>query len=35
MILTDNMKRLIDELNMYEPDLPNGFYSVNALQQRL
>jgi hypothetical protein len=35
MILTDNMKRLIDELNVYEPDLPNGFYSVNVLQRRL
>ena len=35
MILTDNMKRLIDTLNTYEPDLPNGFYSVKVLQEKL
>lgn len=35
MILSDNMKHLIDTLNTYEPDLPNGFYSVKALQDKL
>jgi len=35
VILSDNMKHLIDTLNTYEPDLPNGFYSVKALQDRL
>lgn len=35
MILTDNMKRLIDTLNTYEPDLSNGFYSVKVLQSKL
>ena len=35
MILSDNMKRLIDTLNTYEPDLPNGFYSVKVLQDKL
>ncbi len=35
MILSDNMKRLIDTLNTYAPDLPNGFYSVKNLQGKM
>lgn len=35
MILSDNTKRLIDALLGYEPDLPNGFYSVTTLQEKL
>ena len=35
MILSDNMKRLIDTLNTYDSDLPNGFYSVKVLQDKL
>lgn len=35
MILSDNMKHLIDTLNTYELDLSNGFYSVKALQDKL
>ena len=35
MIFSDDTKYLIDTVCGYEPDLPNGFYSVTKLQSKM
>lgn len=35
MIFSDDTRYLIDTVCSYEPDLPNGFYSVSKLQTKM